>query len=107
MKRIATVLKASEVTSVRKAVSVAGASHIVITPISHRECAIDLGDWYCGTPVSEHDDHVRLDATVDDDRSDDIISAILTTAHVGKIENIAPRPITANRVSSRFSKRAA
>lgn len=107
MKRITTVLKASEATAVRKAVFVAGGSYMVITPISHRECVTQLGDWYCGTQVSGRDDHVRLDVTADDDYSEDIISAIIKTAHAGKIESIVHLPAKAGRVSPSLLKRAA
>ena len=107
MKRITTVLKASEATAVRKAVCIAGANQTVITRISHRECVTQLGDWYCGTHVSKRDDHVRLDVTADDDHSEAIISAIIKTAHAGKIESIVHLAAKAGRVSPNLLKRAA
>ncbi|MEJ1958211.1 MAG: hypothetical protein WDM70_01090 [Nitrosomonadales bacterium] len=41
MKRITTVLKESEVMAVRKAVCIAGAERVEITPLPYRMCGID------------------------------------------------------------------
>jgi len=107
MKRISVVLKTSDVTAVRKALPTAGGTRVVITPMPRRVCAVELVDWLCGTPLGESDDHVRLDVTVDDSLSDRVISAILATAHVGKIENVALVPAKAGSVSVRLARRAA
>jgi nitrogen regulatory protein PII len=107
MKRISVVLKASEVTAVRKAVCSAGGSRVVITPMAHRACVTELSDWYCGAPATEHGDHARLDVMVDDQGADAIVGAILATAHAGKIEQITRMPAKEMRVSPCFAKRAA
>lgn len=106
MKRITIVLKASEVTAVRKAVCAAGGNRIVIAPVSSRN-AVELMDWNCGLPVSAQDDQVRLDVTVDNEYSDGVISAIFSSAHVGKIETIALLPARTNRAPLPALRRAA
>lgn len=88
MKRINIVVNASDIAAVRKALFVAGAERLVITQASHRTCIGELGDWYCGTAVSQREDHMRLQVVSRDDRSDGIISAVLSAAHAAKIENI-------------------
>jgi nitrogen regulatory protein PII len=88
MKCINIVVNASEIAAVRKAVFIAGAIQLVVAVVSHRTCIGELGDWYCGTSVSQREDHMRLQVMSRDDQSDGIISAVLSTAHAAKIENI-------------------
>jgi len=85
MKRITIILKTSEVMSVRKAACIAGANHVVVHPTSHRECA-----WFPSPQASAEGAPVRLGLMVVDRLSDEVVSAILATAHFGKIENISP-----------------
>lgn len=89
MKRINVVINASEMSTVRKAIFTAGASGLVIVQMPHGKCIGELGDWYCGKDIATREDHMRLEVTSDDNRSDDIISAILSTAHAAKIEYIS------------------
>jgi nitrogen regulatory protein PII len=84
MKRITIILKTSEVMSVRKAACIAGADRIVAHPISHRESI-----WFPSPHVSEDDELIRLDVMVVDSQSDEVVSAILKTARLGKIEKIS------------------
>ena len=100
MKRITAVLKTSEVTEVRKAIFSAGGNRMAVAAVPHRLCTTGLADWHCGTPKAERNDYVRLDVTVDDGRSDDVISAIIATAHCCMIEKITFLPSKANRMSS-------
>jgi nitrogen regulatory protein PII len=88
LKRINIVINASEVAAVGKAVFIAGAIGLMIVPVPHRTCIGELSDWYCGIAIAQHEDHVRLEVTSDDNQSDGILSAILSTARAGKIENI-------------------
>jgi L-lactate utilization protein LutC len=85
MKRITTVLKESEAMAVRKAVCIAGADRVVITPLPYRMCGIDMVDIYSEKMVAEADKHVRLDVTTDNSRSSSIVSAIRRIAHAGRI----------------------
>jgi len=84
MKRITLILKTSEVMSVRKAACIAGADRIVAHPISHKESV-----WFSSPHVSAEDELIRLDVMVVDRQFDEVISAILTTAQLGKIEKIS------------------
>ena len=84
MKRITLILKTSEVMSVRKAACIAGADRIVANPISHWESV-----WFPSSHVSKDDELVRLDVMVVDSQSDGVVSAILATARLGKIEKIS------------------
>ncbi|GEM_PF-1322065 len=102
MKRITAVLKTSEVTDVRKAIFAAGGDRIVVATVSRRLCVIELADWYCGTPDAARDDYVRLDVTVDDGRSEGVVSAIIATAHTGMVEKITFLPAKAYPVPSAF-----
>ncbi|MCE5182125.1 MAG: hypothetical protein LLG15_10025 [Betaproteobacteria bacterium] len=106
MKRISIVLKTSEVTVVRKAVFAAGGSRIMISPASSRN-AVELTDWNCGMSVSAQDAQVRFDVTVDNEVSDGVISAILASARVGKIETITLLPAKTSRASIPALRRAA
>ncbi|MGA8148344.1 MAG: hypothetical protein WB870_12355 [Gallionellaceae bacterium] len=81
MKRITLILRTLEVMSVRKAAHIAGASHVVVHPVSHRECA-----WLPRPQASAEGAPVRLDVMAVDRLSDEVVSAILATAHLGKIE---------------------
>jgi L-lactate utilization protein LutC len=85
MKRITTVLKESEVMAVRKAVCIAGAERVVITPLPYRMCGIDMVDIYSDQIAAESDKHVRLDVTADNRRSGSIVSAISRITHAGRI----------------------
>jgi len=107
MRRIRIVLKESDVTAVRKAVCGAGGDRVVITPRSHRVCAAELADWYCGTPYSQRDDQVSLEVVADDDHADAVVSAIVATAHVGKIEQITRMSAEESRLAARIDRRAA
>jgi nitrogen regulatory protein PII len=100
LKRITVVLKTSEVTDVRKAIFAAGGNRIVVAPVSHHLCAVELAGWYCGTPGAERDDYARLDVTVDDGQSREVVSAIIATAHTGMIEKIAFLHSKASRIAS-------
>ncbi len=93
MKHIHVVVNASEMAAVRQAVFTAGANKLLMVHVSHRTCIGELGDWYCGTDISKREDHVRLEVTSDDNRSDGIISAILSTAHAAKFENIRAKKL--------------
>lgn len=96
MKRITIILKASEVTTVCKAVCAAGGSRIMISQASSRN-SVELRDWNHGMPASPQNDQVKFDVTVDDEVSDGVISAIFSSASVGKIETIRLLPAKANR----------
>jgi len=89
MKRITIVVSASDMPAIRKVVFIAGANKLVIVQVPHRTCIGELGDWYCGIHIAQREDHMRLEVTSDDTRSDGVISAILSTAHAAKIESIS------------------
>lgn len=99
MKRITAVLRTSEITEVRRAIFAAGGNRVVVTVVPHRPGAIELVDWYCGTPNAARSDHVRLSVTVDDGRSEEVVSAIIASAHTGMIEKIAFLPAKASPMS--------
>ena len=84
MKQITLILKTSEVMSVRKAACIAGADRVVAHPVSHKESV-----WFSNPHVSAGDELVRLDVMAVDSKSDEVISAILTAARLGKIEKIS------------------
>jgi nitrogen regulatory protein PII len=86
MKRITTVLRESEANAVRMAVCVAGGELVVITPMSQRLSDIELEDCHCERSDPIRAMHVRLEVTADDMHYDNIISAILRVANVGKID---------------------
>jgi nitrogen regulatory protein PII len=83
MKQITLILKTSEVMAVRKAACIAGADRIVAHPVSHRETAC-----FSRRDVLHDDEFIRLDVMVIDRNSDEVVSAIVKTARVGKIEQI-------------------
>lgn len=86
MKRITTVLKESEAINVRKAVcAIAGAEHIVITPIPYRMCGADMVDLYSEKIIAESRKQVRLDVTADDSIAACIVVAIRKIANAAKI----------------------
>lgn len=85
MKRITTVLKESEAMAVRKAVCLAGADRIVITPLPYRMCGIDMMDICSEQMVAESDKQVRLDVTADKSHFNSVFSIIRKIAHAGKI----------------------
>jgi hypothetical protein len=85
MKRITTVLKESEAMAVRKAVCIAGAERVVITPLPYRMCGIDMMDIHSEMIAAESGKHVRFDVTTDDNRSGSIVSTIRRIAHAGRI----------------------
>jgi nitrogen regulatory protein PII len=107
MRRIRIVLKESDVTAVRKAVCCAGGDRVVVTPRPHRVCAAELADWYCGTPFAQRDDQVSLEVLAEDDRADAVVSAIVATAHVGKIEQITRMSAEESRVAAGIARKAA
>lgn len=90
MKRITTVLKESEAMAVRKAVCIAGAEHIVITPLPYRMCGIDMMDLFSERMASESEKQVRLDVTADNSHFNSVFSIIRKIARAGKII-LAPR----------------
>jgi len=90
MRRIATVLKSSEAATVRKAVTAAGASLVIVTAISRHDRSVNLGMWYCDGAGADRP--VRLEVIAEDANSNDVVSAILAHAHTGGIENIIPFP---------------
>ena len=85
MKRITTVLKESEAMAVRKAVCIAGAERIVLTPLPYRMCGIDMMDMYSERVAAESDKQVRLDVTADKSHFNSVFSIIRKIAHAGKI----------------------
>ena len=85
MKRISTLLKESEAMAVRKAVCMAGAERVVITPIPYRICGVDMMDIYGEKRMAEWDKQVRLDVTTNDSRSSRIVSAIRRLVQAGRI----------------------
>jgi hypothetical protein len=92
MNRITMLLKTSDVMAVRRAVFAAGADRVVVSPLPRQAWAAYLQDWYFGKPVLWCDAPVRIDVGVDEYHADEIVSAFLATAHVGKIERIAQYP---------------
>jgi len=94
MRRIATVLKSSEAATVRKAVTAAGASLVIVTAVSRHDRSVNLGMWYCdgAGAGSDADRPVRLEVLTEDAHSNNIVSAILANARAGGIENIIPFP---------------
>lgn len=92
MRRIATVLKSSEAATVRKAVTAAGASLVIVTPISRHDGAVNLVMWYCDGAASGADRPVRFEVITEDANSNSVVSAILAHARTGGIENIIPFP---------------
>lgn len=85
MKRITTVLKESEAVAVRRAVCIAGAERVVITPLPYRMCGVDMLDMYSEQRAAETGKQVRLDVTADNSRCGSIVSAIRRIVHAGKI----------------------
>lgn len=85
MKRIITVLKESEAMAVRKAVCIAGADRVEITPIPYRMCGIDMFDICSEQIAAELDKQVRLDVTADNSHFSSVFSIIRKIAHVGRI----------------------
>ncbi len=85
MKRITTVLKESEAMAVRKAVCIAGAEHVVITPLPYQMCGIDMMDIFSEQMATESDKQVRLDVTADNSHFNSVFSIIRKIAHAGKI----------------------
>jgi nitrogen regulatory protein PII len=92
MRRIATVLKSSEAATVREAVKAAGASLVIVTPLSPHNGAVNLVMWYCDSASSGVDRPVRLEVIAEDANANanNIVSAILANARSGGIENIIP-----------------
>lgn len=90
MRRIATVLNSSEAAIVRKAVTAAGASLVIVTAISRHDSSVNLGMWYCDGAAADRP--VRLEVIAEDANSNKIVSAILANARAGGIENIIPFP---------------
>lgn len=86
MKRITTLLRESEAMAVRKAVCIAGAECVVITPIPRRLSAIELVERHGEQSAAQRNGHVRLEVTADDSHYGGIVSAIKRIAHVGKID---------------------
>lgn len=89
MNRVTMLLKSSDVMAVRRAVFAAGASRVVVTPLPRQAWAASLQDWYFGKPVSWCEAPVRIDVGVDKYHADDVVSAFLKTASVGKIEKVS------------------
>jgi len=85
MQRISTVLNESEATAVRKAVCIAGAERVVITPIPYWMCGVDMMDIDSEKRMAEWGKQVQLDVTTDDSRSVGIVSAIRRISRSGKI----------------------
>lgn len=86
------VLKSSETAIVRKAVMAAGASLVIVTPVSRHNGAINLDGWYCDGTGSGADRPVRLEIIADVAKSNNIVSAFLANARAGGIENIISFP---------------
>ena len=85
MKRITTELKESDVMAVRKAVCMAGAERIVITPLPYQMCGVDMLDIHSEQIAEKSGKHVRLEVTVNDIHQDGIISAIRRVVRAGRI----------------------
>ena len=100
MKRITVVLKTSEVTDVRKAIFAAGGNRIVVAPVSPHLYAVESAGGSCGTPETERNDYARLDVTVDDGQSREVVSAIIAIAHTGMLVKIAFLHTKASRIAS-------
>lgn len=98
MSRITMLLKSSDVMAVRRAVFAVGANRVVVSTLPRHAWAASLPDWYIGKPASWSDAPVRIDVSVDENHADDIVSAFLTTAHVGKIERIAQSTSKTKRI---------
>ncbi len=90
MKRITTVLSESEAMAVRKAVCIAGAERVEITPLPYRMCGIDMMDIYSEQAVAQSDKQVRFDVTADNSHFNSVFSIIRKIAHAGRII-LAPR----------------
>lgn len=100
MKRITLILKISEVMAVRKAACIAGADRIVAHQISIRETTC-----FSRRDISADDKFVRLDVMVVDKNADEVVSAIIKTVRVGKIEKISP--VNARHALANLSLQAA
>jgi hypothetical protein len=85
MKRIATLVRESEAMAVRKAVCMAGAESVVITPITPHSDAINSWLWNGERPSAPIDVHVRFEVRTDDSHYGGIVSAIKRAVHVGNI----------------------
>ena len=85
MKRITTVLNESEAMAVRKAVCIAGAESVEITPLPYRICGIDLMDLCSERVAAASIKQVRLEVTSDNSHSSSIVSIIRKIAHAGRI----------------------
>lgn len=85
MKRITTVFNEPEVMTARKAVCIAGAEHIVITPLAYQLCGDEMMDIYSEKRMTESGKQVQLDVTSENSRSGSIVSAIRKITHAGII----------------------
>jgi hypothetical protein len=99
MKRITTVLKESEAMALRKAVCIAGAERIVITPLPYRLCGIDMMDICSEQLAAESDKQVRFDVTADKSHFNSVFSIIRKIAHTGKIILASPHDILTKRAA--------
>lgn len=99
MKRITTLLRESEAMAVRKAVCVAGAECVVITPISQRLSVIDPWLWHGEQSSAQRDVHVRLEVTADDSHFGGIVSAIRRITHVREIDLASRHDMRLNRAA--------
>ena len=102
MKRIVVVLRAADAATVRKAAFTAGTEWLTITPVSRRESANKFEDWR--SVPSDQQNAVRLDVIVDDNNSDRVVSAILSSAQAGAIEKFASINSTSNALPLRRQK---
>jgi hypothetical protein len=93
MNRITMLLKSSDVMAVRRAVFAAGAHRVVVSPLPRQAWAAYLQDWYFGKPPSWNEAPIKIDVGVDECHADKVVSAFLTTAHVGKIEKITQHAV--------------
>ena len=87
MNCITMLLKTSDVMAVRRAVFAAGADRAVMFPVPAWARTAHFHDWYSGNST-KCDAPIRIDVVVDDGHIDDVISAFLVTASVGKIGRI-------------------
>jgi nitrogen regulatory protein PII len=95
MKRITTLLRESEAMEVRKAVCVAGAERIVITPVAHNIHAIDPWKWNGERLFTQK--HVQLEVTADDDHYGGIVSAIKKISQAGRVILVFRHEMRPNR----------
>ena len=92
MNCISMLLMTSDVMAVRRAVFAAGASRVVFSSLPNHTWSAHFQVWCFGKDNTRCDAPIRIEVGVDEDHADEVVSAFLTTAHVGTIERIAKHP---------------